>query len=325
MTFRFTERAIRGWILAAALVLIPSVTRGQTQTHYITLEWTAPGDDGNVGQASQYEMRYSTTDPANATDTLSWWNSATQVPGLPYPSYSGGTDQVTLQGLTANVTYYFVLRTRDEVPTNWSGFSNVAFGQPNTCIIPNQTPQSFTVVNDSDEALLTWSGVPDASAQALEVWRGTGLTGALSRVASLPASDTTFRDDPGYGTYRYQVRWVSGCGNGPASPTVPITFTAPTQPTGPQAGVQARPNPSSGPVSFVVTVPGSGSTTVILRLYDSTGRMTAVVADAAYPPGEHTVLWPRTSSSGDRVAPGYYELIGKIGTTRVRERLVLLP
>ena len=326
MNLRFTERMARGWILAAVLaLLLPAQALGQTQTHYITLEWTAPGDDGNVGRASLYEMRYSASDPSAATDTLSWWNAASTVTGLPYPSNPGSIDSVRVQGLTAGVTYYFVLKTGDEVP-NWSDYSNVAFAQPNTCVIPNQTPQSFTVVDQDGDAALSWSGVPDASATALHVYRGTGSTGALSLLTSLAPSQTSYQDNSvGFGTYRYQIRWVSDCGNGPATSTVTIVFTTPVTPTGPEAGVQARPNPSSGPVSFVVTVPGSSSSTVSLRLFDSTGRITAVVADGTYPPGESTVSWPRTSVSGGRVAPGYYELIGTIGATRVRERLVLLP
>ena len=89
-----------------------------------TLRWTAPGDDGNVGRASLYELRYRTTTIVGV-DTLSWWNAATIAAGLPSPSPVGSTDSVTVRGLNPATTYRFIIRAADEVP-NWSGFSNMA-------------------------------------------------------------------------------------------------------------------------------------------------------------------------------------------------------
>ena len=90
----------------------------------VTLLWTAPGDDGNVGTASQYALRYRTV-PISGTDTLTWWNAATPASGLPAPRPAGSTDSVTVRGLQPLTTYYFIIRAADEVP-NWSTFSNVA-------------------------------------------------------------------------------------------------------------------------------------------------------------------------------------------------------
>lgn len=90
----------------------------------VTLLWTAPGDDGNTGTASQYALRYRTV-PISGTDTLSWWNSAASVSGLPTPHPAGSTDSITVRGLQPLTTYYFIIRAADEVP-NWSTFSNVA-------------------------------------------------------------------------------------------------------------------------------------------------------------------------------------------------------
>jgi fibronectin type III domain protein len=321
---RIASHVVRRW-LPAILLAVPVSAQAQTQTNYLTLEWTAPGDDGTTGRATRYEMRYSTVAPS-PTDTTGWWTDSgtTPVTGLPYPSTSGATDSVRVQGLSAGQTYYFVLRAYDEV-NNESGFSNVASGIPNTCTVPSVAPQGFGVTDDSGASLLSWSGTPDASAVGLQVLRGIGA-GALSLLTTLSPGDTSYRDtNVGFGTYRYQVRWVSDCGNGPSTSAASITFTAPVVPEGPAASVQARPNPSNGPVSFVVTVPGTASQNVTLRLFDFTGRLMGVVAQGSYPPGASTIAWSRTSASGDPVAPGYYELIGEIGPTRVRDRLVLLP
>ena len=93
-----------------------------------TLVWTAPGDDGASGRAARYEMRFRNV-PIASADTVSWWNAATAVPGLPSPSVAGVTDSVSIRGLAPSQTWYFVLRTADEVP-NWSNFSNLAIREP---------------------------------------------------------------------------------------------------------------------------------------------------------------------------------------------------
>jgi len=85
----------------------------------IDLSWTAPGDDGDTGIASGYDIRYSTS-----LITESNWNSAVQVSGEPSPSVAGTTESMTVSGLDAQTTYYFAIKTSDEIP-NESGLSNV--------------------------------------------------------------------------------------------------------------------------------------------------------------------------------------------------------
>ena len=87
----------------------------------VTLTWTAPGDDGDTGTAASYDIRYSTTD---ITDVASW-NGATPVTGVPAPGAAYTNESFTVVGLSADTTYYFALKTSDEVP-NVSGLSNVA-------------------------------------------------------------------------------------------------------------------------------------------------------------------------------------------------------
>ena len=112
-------------IAAVGLLLLTHTAAAQTAADStITLDWTASGDDGVVGTATSYDLRYRTVG-VTGTDTLSWWNAATRVTGLPAPHASGTPDTMPVRGLTPLTTYYFVLRVADEVP-NWSGFSNIA-------------------------------------------------------------------------------------------------------------------------------------------------------------------------------------------------------
>ena len=112
-------------LLAAVALFCPCASQAQTAADSsVTLLWTASGDDGNVGTATSYQIRYRTVGIA-ATDTASWWGSATNVPGVPVPHPAGTTDSMVVRGLTPLTTYYFLIRVADEVP-NWSGYSNLA-------------------------------------------------------------------------------------------------------------------------------------------------------------------------------------------------------
>ncbi|TSA25240.1 T9SS C-terminal target domain-containing protein [bacterium] len=88
----------------------------------LTLEWTAPGDDGMEGTASYYDIRYSTSAISESN-----WAVAVQCTGEPIPQPAGSTETFIVGGLSGNTTYYFALKTADEV-LNWSGISNCASG-----------------------------------------------------------------------------------------------------------------------------------------------------------------------------------------------------
>ncbi len=84
------------------------------------LIWTAPGDDGDTGTASKYIMRYATS----AITTEAAWAAANDVSGEPTtPSPAGSAESMTVSGLTPGQTYYFAIKTQDEVP-NTSRLSN---------------------------------------------------------------------------------------------------------------------------------------------------------------------------------------------------------
>jgi Tol biopolymer transport system component len=85
----------------------------------LTLRWTAPGNDGNSGTASSYEIRSSTT-----TITAGTWGSATLVAGVPTPLLAGTIQTFTVTGLAPNTAYFFALKTTDAAG-NVSALSNV--------------------------------------------------------------------------------------------------------------------------------------------------------------------------------------------------------
>ena len=84
----------------------------------MAVSWTAPGDDGTTGTASEYDFRYSTS-----TINASNFGSATRLP-IHTPNAAGSGECQLVEGLPACTMYYFALKTRDEWG-NWSGISNV--------------------------------------------------------------------------------------------------------------------------------------------------------------------------------------------------------
>ncbi len=112
------------------LLCIPSQTRARllaadAGSNSITLNWTAPGDDGDAGTAAEYDIRYSTS-----AITAGNWNAATQVAGEPAPQAAESQESFSVGGLDPSTTYYFAMKVADEVP-NWSGLSNVVSAATN--------------------------------------------------------------------------------------------------------------------------------------------------------------------------------------------------
>ncbi len=86
----------------------------------VNLSWTAPGNDGTVGTATSYLVRYSTS----AINSEGAWSSATIVTtGIPTPAASGTAQSMSVSGLTSGTTYYFAVRAQDAVP-NLGDLSN---------------------------------------------------------------------------------------------------------------------------------------------------------------------------------------------------------
>ena len=92
-----------------------------TTSSSVTLTWSAPGDDGDQGTASAYDLRYSTA-PIDAGN----FAAATPAPA-PAPQPAGSRQQVEVGGLDAASSYHFALVGSDEVG-NAGPLSNVVSG-----------------------------------------------------------------------------------------------------------------------------------------------------------------------------------------------------
>ena len=88
--------------------------------HVVVLSWVAPGDDGQVGLASAYDLRYS-TQPITDNNSFA---AATPVGTQPVPTSPGALQTYVLQNLSPGTQYYFAIKARDE-SNNWSALGNV--------------------------------------------------------------------------------------------------------------------------------------------------------------------------------------------------------
>ncbi|HEU5181952.1 MAG TPA: choice-of-anchor D domain-containing protein [Candidatus Polarisedimenticolia bacterium] len=131
----------------------------------VTLRWTATGDDGDVGQASGYDVRYSTSmiDEGN-------FASATRVPGPTNPAVAGSPEETSVSGLDFGTLYFFAVKAKDEFG-NAGPISNVASAT-------TLGPPDFEVSPDSVSAdLLTGS----AATRTVTV-RNTGVSDLIFRL-----------------------------------------------------------------------------------------------------------------------------------------------
>jgi hypothetical protein len=158
--------ALRVAGLLAAILAAPAQAQNN-QYNSLAALWTAPGDDGNTGQVTAYELFYDTRAPG--ADVTSWWNAvpfSQRVSLIPPLAAAGQPDSARVTGLSQGTTYYFVIVARDEA-ANVSNFSNVAMGSTLSCGAPTSTPTSFAAEIDSVGVLVTWDTASDPAALSL--------------------------------------------------------------------------------------------------------------------------------------------------------------
>ena len=134
---------------------ITDLATGTVTDLSVLLSWTAPGDDGATGTATTYDVRYSTSTIIEAN-----WASATQASGEPSPQIAGSSESFTVTGLSETTTYYFAIKTSDEVP--------------NESAISNETATDITV-NTNDGQLGNTAGADSSDPNWMCVAGGNAL------------------------------------------------------------------------------------------------------------------------------------------------------
>jgi hypothetical protein len=132
---------------------------GQGDGHgAVKLTWTATGNDGSLGTAAYYDVRYS-TGPINEAN----WNDAQQATGEPKPNASGAAEAMTVRGLQSGTSYYFALKVGDEAG-NMSALSNVIAATTVTVedtVAPGAVTDLALAAAGETSAQLRWSAPGD--------------------------------------------------------------------------------------------------------------------------------------------------------------------
>ena len=167
---------------------VADLAAGNVTGTSVDLTWTAPGDDGATGTATTYDVRYSTS-----TITEGNWASATQATGEPSPQVAGSSESFTVTGLSPSTTYFFAIKTSDEVP-NESAISNVPSVATAACAVGWVCWDGEGGTNDWSEDA-NWTGDVEPTSTDSVAFNATSTKDATVDVVSTVAALTI---DSGY-------------------------------------------------------------------------------------------------------------------------------
>jgi fibronectin type III domain protein len=310
-------------LLVAGLLLAPALARADS----VSLTWTAPGDDGNSGTASSYEIRVA-TNPVAARDTAAWWASATSVGTLPAPRRAGTRESFVVVGLAPATTYYFGLRTSDEVP-NVSGYSNVAVKTTTTAPVTLATPGHFRADVEGGAVALAWDAVPPGGAElGYHLYRKAAAQASPSLLCTLPVTTISYTDSTAAAGAGYDFSLASYDDAGDGAPSTVHVSTPAALAAAVSAGevVHGYPNPARDQVTFRLNVDAAstGEHTRV-TVFDLTGHRICLLADQEFGPGPHSIAWACRSDAGYHVAPGIYNVIVEGPKGRAVTRVAIVP
>lgn len=239
-----TKRWLSGIALLFIVVVISTGDAQAQQTwNSVTLNWTTPGDDSLSGTASQFDIRYSTS-PITAAN----FASATRfLTGIPVPAVPGTPQTVIVTGLLPSTTYYFAMKTADEVP-NWAGLSNVVTASTTAAPdVVRPAALAITVQSLTDTTVtLAWTATGDDSLTGTATlydirWSTSAITAANWASAAQATGEPTptaagtsqsfvVRGLSRQVTYYFAAKVADEAGNTSALSNVPSATTPDTKP-----------------------------------------------------------------------------------------------
>jgi hypothetical protein len=312
-----------GVLASVALLLLAAPVVAHAQADSVRLAWSAPGDDGNVGTATLYDMRYST-----APITSGNWAAATQVPGMPAPAANGTSQSIVVRGLTNGQVYYFAVRTEDDAG-NWSAISNVARWDWVLDTAPPLAPSGIAALIQSPNVRVSWSANSEPDLLGYDVYRAPAPGGPWTRITASRISSTQFVDTsvpPGVTDLYYAATATDNSLNESArSASAHVSFAVVASME--WALQPGYPNPSKAgePVSIPMMVATSGGAGAVIDIFDAGGRRVRRLELQGLGSGPATVDWNGQNDAGREVAPGVYRAWLIVGDTRKVIRLVRVP
>jgi hypothetical protein len=324
--------------------VVTNLATGDTTASSIVLTWTAPGDDGATDTASQYDIRYSTSAITSETE----WESAAQCANEPLPLLAGTVQSFTVTGLSPSTTYYFALKTADEVP-NWSEFSNSPSGTTEEGVgetihvsaidmsLKEAGPNvnaiaTVTIVDASENAVSEatvyghWSINPGDVEPPRTCSGVTGSDGKVTfnsdRLRNPPETIFTFIVDD-----VEKSGWTYDAGAN-LEDSDSITYSPLTAPSKTYATALKRAFPSPGNPDIWIPFTLSKVEHVVIRIYDASGRLVRTLelgekAPGAYITKNRAAYWDGRNEGGEKAASGIYFYLMEAGSFRAMRKMVI--
>ena len=319
----------RRWLIALGgallVVLAPMMARAQAAPDSVTLQWTAPGDDGTLGLATLYHMKYSIS-PINSGN----WALANEVPGMPTPMTPGSKQTVVVRGLSRDTTYYFAIRAEDDAG-NLALISNVVTWDWVYDTAPPAAPTGVTAVKASGSVQVTWNANSEPDLQGYSVYRATAAGGPYTKVTSSLVTSPNWLDTspPAVSDVWYEVSASDVSDNeGARSAAFHLVLSSPAPPaavTDALAPVYPNPSHAGQPVCMPLSVNGTGAGLWIDIVNGGGFRIRRLDVASAPRCPDNSVRWDGRNDAGAEVAPGVYRAWLVDGDQRTSVKLVRQP
>jgi hypothetical protein len=308
--------AVRVLALALTLALGPGMARAQAPADTVSLQWTAPGDDGNIGTAQGYEMRMSLA-PIDENN----WSGATLVAGAPPPLPAGTTQLMVARGLTYGTTYTSIRPST----WRWSPISGWCAGTG--CYRASAAPSGLAAALAAGGVRVTWTPTPRPICR-LQPYRALAASGPFTDVSGSLLASPSFLDatvPAGTAVVWYQVTARDNSGNESARSSVAsLTLVATATGTWSLDPGYPNPSPAGATVHIPLTVPpGAGDARI--EIVNNVGQRVRRIDLGALASGTTSVSWDGRNDAGREVAPGAYTAWLTAGSTRSSIRLVRVP
>jgi hypothetical protein len=316
--------AVRSLALAWALTLAlgAGTARAQAPADTVSLMWTAPGDDGNIGTAQGYEMRMSLA-PIDESN----WSGATLVAGAPPPLPAGTTQLMVARGLSYGTTYYFAIKTVDDAG-NWSPISNLVRWDWGFDTAPPAAPSGLAAALAAGGVRVTWTPNSEADLAGYSVYRALAASGPFTDVSGSLLASPTFLDatvPPGTAVVWYQVTARDNSGNESARSSIAsLTLVATATGTWSLDPGYPNPSPAGATVHIPLTVP-AGAGEARIEIVNNIGQRVRRIDLGVLASGSSSISWDGRNDAGREVAPGAYTAWLIAGSTRTSVRLVRVP
>jgi hypothetical protein len=286
----------------------------------INIAWTAPGDDGTIGRADHYVMKYSTS-PISESN----WNLATTFANPPLPAPAGNEQFCEISGLYSGRQYYLAIKTYDDVG-NVSQLSNIA--QKYASGIPQPIPLGAIIDSVNSSAILGAGTVQSHLSVYYEFALDTNMAFSSPRVDVAIVADTVAAVN--FGNLTRNISYYWHCRAMAVNHTDSSLWSNPQSfVVGPLVGIEPGDNPGLIPNDFALAQsypnPFNASTTiqyslptachVNLEIYDLMGNRVTTLLNGMEAAGFHQILWQAGEfASGTylyRIQAGDYVMVKK--------------